>query len=95
MTSFSGKLDPRESLVYSRGKEVRGKCARHARAMIACLINWLQEIRGKSTKSSIKAYVGGQPRDVLMVAPTGTGKSQHSDIAPFVLDLKRGEQSAS
>ena len=38
-----------------------------------------------------KAYVGG--REVLMVAPTGSGKSLTFHIAPFVLDFyKHGER---
>ena len=43
-----------------------------------------KEIREHQRKV-VEAYVGG--RDVLMVAPTGSGKSLTFHIAPFVLDF--------
>ena len=48
-----------------------------------------KEIR-ENQRKVVEAYVGG--RDVLMVAPTGSGKSLTFHIAPFVLDFyKHGE----
>ena len=43
-----------------------------------------KEIR-ENQRKVVEAYVGG--RDVLMVAPTGSGKSLTFHIAPFVLDF--------
>ena len=49
-----------------------------------------KEIR-ENQRKVVEAYVGG--RDVLMVAPTGSGKSLTFHIAPFVLDFyKHGER---
>ena len=49
-----------------------------------------KEIR-ENQRKVVEAYVGG--RDVLMVAPTGLGKSLTFHIAPFVLDFyKHGER---
>jgi ATP-dependent DNA helicase RecQ len=48
------------------------------------------EIRGNQ-RQVVEAYLSG--RDVLMVSPTGSGKSFTFHIAPFVYDyLKRGQQ---
>ena len=45
----------------------------------------------ENQRKVVEAYVSG--RDVLMVAPTGSGKSLTFHIAPFVLDFyKHGER---
>ena len=45
----------------------------------------------ENQRQVVEAYLAG--RDVLMVSPTGSGKSVTFHIAPFVYDyLKHGEQ---
>ena len=52
---------------------------------------WFQEIR-ENQRNVVEACVVG--RDVLMVAPTGSGKSLTFHIAPFLLDFyKHGERN--
>ena len=43
----------------------------------------------ENQRNVVEAYLSG--RDVLMISPTGSGKSLTFHIAPFAIDFKHGE----
>ena len=76
--------------MHSRGEELQGSKMSVREAVKFGLkklgLNYLRE----NQRKVVEAYVSG--RDVLMIAPTGSGKSLTFHIAPFVLDFfKHGE----
>ena len=84
VTSFSGNLIL-SLLVHARGEELRGsKMSLRETVNFGLKKLGLNDIR-ENQRKVVEAYVCG--RDVLMIAPTGSGKSLTFHIAPFALDF--------